>query len=460
MAERTQEIVKTWPALAVEIGLKGVVVQGAEHDAHGMTLRVRLPVGTIPERVAGRLRELDGAFRVRRGATRLEPVSERADLLVIRVNVRDPLDPPRPWPGPASAGPEAPIALGPYEDSRPATAPIINVHWLLSGPTGSGKSFAQRVILAGLVTRPYVVTWGVDVAKAGVQFSPYEPALDWLATEPGDAVRMLKALLAMQRARARWMRSEGLTEWPVSPDHPQLVVVFDEVSNLMTIAGVPELLEECSKLVREQGITLVLATQSSTGAALGDSVVLRRQLTVRLGMKSRERDDKVFDTGMAAQGWRTDRLTLPGSFLLWSDEAQTPRPARFYLMQPAEAVRVAAEAARSRTRLEPAAAAAVAPYRERDESEPDDDDEPASTTAEEALPRRRGKLTAADRVLARIREAGSEGVVPSQLEDELEGVVSRAHIYRVLTEKLERGLVEQREDGRYVAASLDEQGAR
>jgi hypothetical protein len=448
MAERTKAIIDGWELIANEVGLKRVVIQSWDYDEHGMTLRARLPVGTIPERVAGRLRELDGAFQVRRGATRIEPVPERADLVVVRVNVHDPLDPPRPWPGPIDIAPRAPIALGPYEDNKRATAPLINAHWLLSGPTGAGKSFAQRVILAALVTRPSVVTWGVDVAKAGVQFSPYEPALDWLVTEHEEAVRMLRALLALQRARARWMRSEGLTEWPVSPEHPQLVVVFDEVSNLMTIPGVPELLEECSKLVREQGATLIMATQSSTGAALGDSVVLRRQLTVRIGMKSRERDDKVFDTGMAAAGWRTDRLTLRGSFLLWSDDQQTPLPGRFYLMQSDEAVRVAAGAASARTRLDDVSTAAVAPYRAPGEAAVD----LSGPAPVEALSRRRGKVTAADRVLAKVVEAGPEGIAPAELEDALDGAVSRAQIYRVLGEKLEpEGLVEQLEDGRYAA---------
>lgn len=454
IAERVQRIVDGWRELADAIGLKGAVLQAAEHDEHGFTLRLRLPAGLIPAKVADRLRELDGAFRVRPGATRVEPNRDRADLVVVRVNITNPLDPPSPWPGPSGRRPADPITLGLFETGRRIRVPIINAHWMLGGASGSGKSVTQRAVLAELVTRPYVVTMGVDVAKAGVQFAPYGPALDWLATEPGEAVRMLRGLLAMQRARARWMAAEGLTEWPVSPEHPQVVVVVDEVSDLSTIPGVPELIEALSKVAREQGITLILATQRASADALGDSAVARAQMNVRLALRCTEKGDGdlILGRGRAAEGWRPDRLTLSGSMLVLTEAETTPCPGRSWFMRPEDARRVAAEAAQTRTQLDDVSAEAVAPFRAPSDGEDDAGELPGdvATGAGLGVPTRRVRLTAAARVLALVEGLGADGAPAGDIVASLEGVVSRTQTFAALKSLLEAGKLAQREDGRYV----------
>src|SRR5262249_42286828 len=153
--------------------------------------------------------------------------------------------------------------------------------------------------------------------------------------------------IAAQRARARWMATEGLTEWPLDRQHPQLVLVIDEVSDLLSQAGVGELLEALTKLGREQGITVIAATQRASADALGDSAVARAQFGVRIALRCRERadGDLILGQGRAVEGWRPDRLGLPGELLVLSDDHQVPRPGRAYLLPTAAARAIAEQAA-------------------------------------------------------------------------------------------------------------------
>jgi hypothetical protein len=234
------------------------------------------------------------------------------------------------------------------------------------------------------------------------------------------------------------MAAEGLTEWPLSREHPQLVLVIDEVSDLLTLAEVGELMEQLTKLGREQGITVIAATQRASADALGDSAVARAQFGVRIALRCREKGDGdlILGQGRAAEGWRPDRLQLPGELLVLDDEHQVPRPGRTYLLPTKEARKIAERAAPTLAALDEVTAAAVAEV----------DAAPTPWTVPPSG-RRGSKLPARDRVLALLVDAGQDGATGPDLVAMLAGEVSKGSVYGALPRLADEGLIARDDSG-------------
>jgi S-DNA-T family DNA segregation ATPase FtsK/SpoIIIE len=448
---RYKRNLKAWPEIAEARGLGGVRLQRIEADEHGWSMWLRIPAVSklTAADVVAAIDGLETAFQTRVGAARVEREPNRADRCMVRFNVTDPLSEPIAYPGPSGESIAVPVRLGVFEDRSSLRLAIVNQHWLIAGAVGSGKSVLQRVLLAELLLRVDVVVWAVDVAKHGVQFGPFRAALHRLATDPSDAVAMLGAALAIHGRRAGWMAAEGLTEWPLSVENPQLVIVLDEVSDLLTVSDVPELLEALVKLGREQGITVIAATQRASADALGDSVVTRTQMSVRVALRCNERadGDLILGQGRAAEGWRPDRLPGKGALLVRSDDHQTPRPARSYLLEASDARELSERPDAGRGRLDAISTAADedAESHERAQHRAPSWSPPLPPPAERRG--RRRQRTAEDRVLALLQEAGEQGITTDRLVDALRPSLSRASLFRALDRLTEAGRAEQARHG-------------
>lgn len=454
---RFKRYIETWPQIAEARGLGGVRLQRVEVDEHGWSMWLRIPAVSrlTVANVVGAIEGLETAFGTPVGAVRVERERNRADRCMVRVNLIDPLGTAIPYPGPSGASVAEPVTLGIFEDRSLVRLPVVGQHWLIAGVTESGKSVLQRVLLAELLSRVDVVVWAVDVAKHGVQFGPFRTALHRLAHEEAAAVAMLEDALAIHGHRAAWMAAEGLTEWPLSAEHPQIVIVLDEVSDLLTIPDVAELLEALVKLGREQGITIVAATQRASADALGDTVVTRSQMSVRIALRCNERadGDLILGQGRTAEGWRPDRLPGMGAFLVLSSHHQTPRPARGYLLQADEARKLATRPDVGRGRLD--AVSAGAPQATSDDQRPRHLEQRRAMV--DVRSRRRGRparLTADEPVLRLLRAAGPDGLTSDAIVRELLSNMSRATVFAALRRLADAGRVEQPEMGRWRVLSV------
>jgi DNA segregation ATPase FtsK/SpoIIIE, S-DNA-T family len=436
--QQARAVVTAWPSIAEARGIGGVRLQRVEPDEYGWTMRLRIPTASklTVRNIAGAVDGLAASFRVRVGAVRVESVRERADLAVVRVNITDPLAESVAYPGPGGTSIAEPLRLGRFEDRSEIRVTLPGTHALDAGATGAGKTALQRVALAELVARRDCVLWGIDAAKRGLGFTPFVDALDRLAIDTAGAIKMLEAVLAVQRTRAAWMGQNRVDPWPLGPERPQLVVVIDELSDLVSDSTVADLLEAVMKLGREQAISVIAGTQRASGEALGDSVTSRSQFGIRLALRCREvgDGDLILGKGRAAEGWRPDRLQAPGSMLVLTDapEHQVPQPGRAYWLPVAEARRIAEAAAEHMAKLEAEAAAAVA--------EVDQAPAPKVVTA---VGRRSAKPAARERVLVLLTAAGPDGVSGGDLVAALDGEVSRPTVYRVLAELQEDGIAER-----------------
>jgi DNA segregation ATPase FtsK/SpoIIIE, S-DNA-T family len=403
LRQRVADLVKHWPQLAAPLGLGGVRIQPpVTIDEHGWGWWLRLPtLSKLTQRdLIAAAPRLDKAFRVRAGATRLEPDPGRADRLVLRVNVTNPLARAIPYEPPTEPrSVKDAVVLGPFEGGEDVEVVLQGRHLLMVGRTGSGKTTLQQVILYELLACRDAVVWVVDVSKHGARFKRLEAGLGWLAVEADEARAMFAALREIRDARSRWRAETGEEVWPVSPEHPQLVVIVDEIADLMTYAGFDEAAASVAATGREDGITLIAGSQRSTGRELGGSVFIRTQCELRVALAMDAPDvDLVLDRGARAVGYQPEHFTDQGMFYLRTPEYRTPRPARGRLATKEQAAAILARWQPHRPRLDPISAPVMERYQRQ--------------AARDAA----GATVAERRLLELIDAAPAAGTTPADLE--------------------------------------------
>lgn len=439
LRERVVALVKLWPQIAAAQGLAGVRLQPPVRvDRHGWQWRLRLPTLSrlTAREVIAAAHRLDKVFRVRAGATRLELDPKRADRLLLRVNVTNPLGTPIPYVPPEEPGSiREPLVLGPFEDGTPAGVVLQGSHMLLVGRTGSGKTSLQQVLLFGLLACTDAVVWVIDATKGGARFKRLEPGLGWLATSTAEARAVFAALREIRDARSRWRAETGHEAWPVSSEHPQLVVVVDEFAILMAQAGFDQAAADVAATGREDGISLVACSQRGTADELGGSVFVRTQCELRaaLAMDAAE-VDWVLDRGAHAAGYQPEHFTDKGMFYLRTPELRVPRPARGFLPGPDQAAEVVRRWAPQGPPLDAISASIAERHRAGGAGAQ------APATAAQA------------RLLALLDEAPAAGVRVGELADGMEGLASRSWVMKTLAELQRQGRAAKLQRGRWAPA--------
>ncbi|HEY7201879.1 MAG TPA: FtsK/SpoIIIE domain-containing protein [Candidatus Dormibacteraeota bacterium] len=334
-----ERIDAAWSTTVVDAGLHpGFQLRRLIGDRFCYSLHIEIPSGHTLDELLKARGALETALNANRETTSIEG-EERARGAVIRWTQEGRQRPPLLWTRPSGTRLKHPVEIGEYEDRTPLTIPLgltaPDSHALVTGATNSGKTTFLRLLVGELAAREDVIIWGVDVAKGGAHFRVWPNCIDRLVTEPEDVIPLLRAVSRIIRARSRWIGENGFDDWPTSPQRPQLVLIVEELSELVdqVRAAVKEL-ESISRLGRQLGVTLILATQRSTDDALGHSSKLRSQVRLRIAFAGDSRDaTATFDQGRtASRGWDPGALPGPGWVLVCSSSHPSPRQARTKLL--------------------------------------------------------------------------------------------------------------------------------
>ncbi|MDO4796422.1 MAG: DNA translocase FtsK [Coriobacteriales bacterium] len=219
----------------------------------------------------------------------------------------------------ASGGPLE-VAIGRDSSGKPVVADIAKMpHMLVAGTTGSGKSVMINSMIMSLLMRttPKQVRL-IMIDPKRVEFSCYNglPHLYVpVVTEPRQAASALqwavsemeRRLKVFERAGAREIKvynrmcvSGKLAEMENPPEPmPYLVVVIDELSDLMMVAGkdVEASIVRIAQLARAAGIHLLIATQRPSAnvvtGLIKSNIDNRVALKVSSGIDSRVILDEV-----------------------------------------------------------------------------------------------------------------------------------------------------------------------
>lgn len=185
---------------------------------------------------------------------------------------------------PTASGGPLEVAIGRDSSGKPVVADIAKMpHMLVAGTTGSGKSVMINSMIMSLLMRttPKQVRL-IMIDPKRVEFSCYNglPHLYVpVVTEPRQAASALQWAVSEMERRLKVFERAGAREINVynrmiaqgkfadmerPPEHmPYLVVIIDELSDLMMVAGkdVEASIVRIAQLARAAGIHLVIATQ-------------------------------------------------------------------------------------------------------------------------------------------------------------------------------------------------------
>jgi len=166
-----------------------------------------------------------------------------------------------------------PIALGKNISGVPVIGDLASMpHLLIAGTTGSGKSICINTIILSLLFRhtPDKCKF-ILIDPKMLELSTYEGVPHLLCpviTEAKKAASVLGWVVKEMESRYRLMTKEGVRNIDgYNSKHklpmPYIVVVVDEMSDLMLVAGkeIENYIQKLSQMARAAGIHIIMATQ-------------------------------------------------------------------------------------------------------------------------------------------------------------------------------------------------------
>ncbi len=166
-----------------------------------------------------------------------------------------------------------PIALGKNISGKPVVGDLASMpHLLIAGTTGSGKSVCINTIILSLLYRhtPDKCKF-ILIDPKMLELSTYEGVPHLLCpviTEAKKAASVLGWVVKEMESRYRLMTKEGVRNIDgYNTKHklpmPYIVVVVDEMSDLMLVAGkeIESYIQKLSQMARAAGIHIIMATQ-------------------------------------------------------------------------------------------------------------------------------------------------------------------------------------------------------
>ena len=166
-----------------------------------------------------------------------------------------------------------PIALGKNISGNPIIGDLSSMpHLLIAGTTGSGKSVCINTIILSLLYRhtPERCKF-ILIDPKMLELSTYEGIPHLLCpviTEAKKAASVLGWVVKEMESRYRLMTKEGVRNIDgYNAKHklpmPYIVVVVDEMSDLMLVAGkeIENYIQKLSQMARAAGIHIIMATQ-------------------------------------------------------------------------------------------------------------------------------------------------------------------------------------------------------
>ena len=166
-----------------------------------------------------------------------------------------------------------PIALGKNISGEPLIGDLTSMpHLLIAGTTGSGKSVCINTIILSLLYRhtPDKCKF-ILIDPKMLELSTYEGVPHLLCpviTEAKKAASILGWVVKEMESRYRLMTKEGVRNIDTyNSNHklpmPYIVVVVDEMSDLMLVAGkeIENYIQKLSQMARAAGIHIIMATQ-------------------------------------------------------------------------------------------------------------------------------------------------------------------------------------------------------
>lgn len=320
--------------LLEKVGLARTKLRDVKVEPNRVTVPYELPAGELTnDDVAKAIPRIASALDVPTTAIRVQhdPDSARKGQFVIVPE--DMLKEATRWPGPFAPGQSVavPLRIGVYDDGSDLVLPLLDaIHLLVMGMTGSGKTEGALDLFFELLTRSDVAVWLADAAKAGQDFQPLLPALDWAALDTPSAGAMVAAVQAVIPARTSWLRDHAYRAWEPAaaeqqndaahscatsgacgcPGMPYLVAWFEEAAKLLRELG-DDVFTGIAQEARSAGVSLVVSMQRASGYQLSTDTRASLPAAMCFGVRGDDAGfalpEEVLDAGANPAAWGNKR---------------------------------------------------------------------------------------------------------------------------------------------------------
>ncbi|MGW1917719.1 plasmid transfer protein TraB, partial [Streptomyces sp. NPDC002076] len=212
-------------------------------------------------------------------------------------------------------------------------------------------------VMFELLTRKDVAVWLADAAKAGQDFQPLIPAMDWAALDTPSAGAMVAAVQAVIPARTSWLRDHGYRAWEPAAAEPQTDPAHScATSGACGCPGMPYLvawMEEAAKLLRDlgddvftgiaqearsAGVSLVVSMQRASGYQLSTDTRASLPAAMCFGVRGDDAGfalpEEVLDAGANPAAWGNKRKGYVYLVSAGVDEDLYANPARTFWTGP------------------------------------------------------------------------------------------------------------------------------
>ncbi|MFE0577949.1 hypothetical protein [Streptomyces sp. NPDC058874] len=203
------------------------------------------------------------------------------------------------------------LPLGVRTDGRPADAFLREQCAIAVGPTGSGKTNFVHTFIGAVARAEDMLGWVIDL-NAGSAGLPWvrpamtptdngqavRPGIDWLASTPEEAHRMLDAAIAIAKRRKvayqQLMADADTDLLPISPRIPQIMLIIDEGAEILAssdkaMKALAAKILEVIRISRAMGLRTFLTALGATGTVLGN-LMIRREAKVRIALTGGEKE--------------------------------------------------------------------------------------------------------------------------------------------------------------------------
>ena len=285
-----------------------VRVMGLEESTSGRVLRLQLPrsgkvkLATLIEQS----RTIEVMLQAQEGAVGFELGTHAGDV-IMRLRERDGLaDIALLTPDLRAKSVNEAFVIGRQEDGSWLKMLLREMHALIVGTTGSGKSNFINVLVAQLAACNDTLIWMIDMKQgraARPWFQAWEdgraeaPPIDWVATTREEAWLMVNAVLAAAQTRA----ATGIGGNKIIPSAalPEIVLIVDETAIIMgsergtrlelgegahTNTEFIRKEDEILQTGRSEAVAGIFATQRGTNSMTG-SGDSKANLTTRIALK-------------------------------------------------------------------------------------------------------------------------------------------------------------------------------
>ncbi|MFE5871686.1 hypothetical protein ACFQ6V_23980 [Streptomyces roseifaciens] len=377
--------------------VEGAEVVGIEHwpSGRGYSVEIKLPEGgTTRKAIADRTDALAADLDLPTGCGLSVHEGMTRRLLLIKVTTKSAAGTEVPYPvGEATeeltVNNPLPVAL--LSDGGRSEMDLRQASTIVAGSTGTGKTNWLHSLIGRLSQTNDTLVWVIDLnggslglpwlhawreAQQNIEGTRWAgadipvPGVDWVASTPAEAKRMLDAAIRIAKQRKvtyqDHMRAEDDDKLPVGPGIPEIVIVVDEAAEVAAtraakavMAGIAEVI----RIARAMAIRAVVSVLRVTQDVLPDPMV-RKMASNRVCTGATE------DSELGHMfGWRAlsaeNSFEGPGSLLV-GREGKQPDKAHQWRITPSRIEEICAATAHRRPALdEPSLTAAGADYDER-----------------------------------------------------------------------------------------------